>query len=563
MDHDPSDPPGPSAPILPASAAGLPPAGVAAPTGGGAVLGGGAFEGANRFDGLATWQPSIRSADAELLPDKPILDARVRDTLRNDAYVAGGATLHKDNIVGSLFLLNAKPETRILWGAEDETWEREFQEEVESKFTLWAESQSHWADAARINTLTGLVRLAVGVYTAGGEVLASAEWMPNDGRPFRSAVQMIDTDRLSTPPDRFGESNIRAGVERDRRGAPIAYHVRMAHPSDCAYGNLDIDAFRWRRVMAHKPGWGRRNILHVYEQNRPDQSRGIAAMVAALMEMKMTKGFRKVELQRAVVAATYAASIESDLPGADVHAAMGADATSGNPSTQWAMDYLAAVNEYSGGAKNLLIDGAKIPVFMPGTHLKLQSPGNNGPMGDKFEASLLRHIAAPLGVSYEQLSRDYSNTNYSSARAAMGETWKFMLARKKMVADGTGDFIYRLWLEEAINAGGITTLRRRNAPNFYDGLNAEAYAACEWIGAGQGQIDPLKETQAAILKLKNGLSTKEHEIARLAGGDWRKVARQIARERDLDESLGNPSVYDRDTRDAENSLTATPRENDA
>ena len=111
MDDDLSDPLGPSAPILPASAADLPPAGVAAATGGGAVLGGGAFEGANRFDALATWQPSIRSADAELLPDKPILDARVRDTLRNDAYVAGGATLHKDNIVGSLFLLNAKPET--------------------------------------------------------------------------------------------------------------------------------------------------------------------------------------------------------------------------------------------------------------------------------------------------------------------------------------------------------------------------------------------------------------------------------------------------------------------
>ena len=117
MDDDLSDPLGPSAPILPASAADLPPAGVAAATGGGAVLGGGAFEGANRFDALATWQPSIRSADAELLPDKPILDARVRDTLRNDAYVAGGATLHKDNIVGSLFLLNAKPETKILWGA--------------------------------------------------------------------------------------------------------------------------------------------------------------------------------------------------------------------------------------------------------------------------------------------------------------------------------------------------------------------------------------------------------------------------------------------------------------
>ena len=34
----------------------------------------------------------------------------------------------------------------------------------------------------------------------------------------------------------------------------------------------------------------------------------------------------------------------------------------------------------------------------------------------------------------------------------MGETWKHMLTRKKLVADGTADFLYRLWLEEAINA---------------------------------------------------------------------------------------------------------------
>ena len=552
-----NDPGDPSGGILPERTDAEPsPAAVAA------SAGGGAFEASHRFNELATWQPPIRSADAEMLPEKPTLDARARDTLRNDAYVSGGATLHKDNIVGSHFLLNSKPETRVLWGRDDETWEREFQEEVEARFTLWSESPTHWPDAARINTLTGLVRLAVGVYTAGGEVLASAEWMPNDGRPFRSAIQMIDTDRLSTPPDRYGDSSIRGGVERDRRGAPIAYHIRRSHPSD--YGVSDN--WTWRRVMAFRPGWGRKNILHIYEQQRADQSRGISAMVAALSEMRMTKSFRKVELQRAVVAATYAASIESDLPTADVYTAMGADGTTGNPSTQWALDYLNAVNEYSGGAKNLYMDGARIPVFMPGTRLKLQNPGNNGPLGAEFESSLLRHIAASLGVSYEQLSRDYTQTNYSSARASMGETWKHMLTRKKLVADGTADFVYRLWLEEAVNHGEIEALKRRNVPAFYEGLNADAYAACEWIGAGQGQIDPLKETQASILKLRNGLSTKEFEIARLHGGDWRKVARQIARERGMDEELGNTSINEIERAgeaDQEAALGREPQEKDA
>ena len=143
----------------------------------------------------------------------------------------------------------------------------------------------------------------------------------------------------------------------------------------------------------------------------------------------------------------------------------------------------------------------------------------------------------------------------------MGETWKTMQAKKKLVADATANFIYRLWLEEAINYNQIESLKRRDIPKFYDGLNAEAYSACEWIGAGQGQIDPLKETQASVLKLKAGLSTKEIEIARFSGGDWRKVSRQIAREHALDKSYGNPSVYDQaDTTNLENSLTAQPND---
>lgn len=525
------------------------------------AAGGVAYDGSQRSDRLARWNPPIRSADADLLPEKDRIDARVGDTIRNDAFVSGGVRSKKDSIVGARFQLNAKPETLLLFGREDETWEEEFQEEVETKFTLWAESPQNWVDAARRNNLTEHVRLAVGIHAAGGEVLASAEWMPDDGRPYRVAMQMIDAARLSTPMNlgMLPATRIRNGVERDRYGAPIAYHIRNSHPSEGPFFDFsDLKAQQWRRVPARKP-WGRPMILHLFEQDRPDQSRGVSAMVAALSEMRMTKHFRKTELERAVVAATYAASIESEIPE-DVAAALGAGGGDGNPTTQWMADYLAAIGAYAGGANNLHMDGAKIPIFAPGTHLKIQNPGANSPVGDKFEQSLLRYIAAALGVSYEQLSRDYTQTNYSSARAAMGETWKTMQAEKKLVADATASFVYRLWLEEAINYNQLECLKRRRVPAFYDGLNAEAYSACEWVGAGVGQIDPLKETQAALLRIKGGLSTKEYETARITGGDYRKVARQIARERRLDAWYGNPSIYDQDSKDMENSLTASPRE---
>lgn len=521
-----------------------------------------AYDGADEIKKLTQWRPPLQSADADILPSKDILDARSRDTLRNDAYVAGGARLHKDNIVGSHFMLNAKPETKVLWGKDDPKWEAEFQEEVETKFNLWAESPQHWLDAQRVNTLTNLVRLAVGVYTAGGEVLASSEWMRDDGRPYRSALQFIDTDRLSTPWDQQHNRRIRKGVERDYFGAPKAYWIRAEHPNDVSDGVYRFDTYKWRRVAARKP-WGRQQMLHIFEQLRPDQTRGISSMASALTEMRMTKRFRQTELERAIIAASYAASIETDLPSGDLYQAMGGDEN--DPSELWATNFMGAVAQYSGGAKNMHINGSRIPVFWPGTKLRIQNPGAASPSGDKFEASLLRHIAAALDVSYEQLSRDYTQTNYSSARAAMSETWRAMKAKKKIVADRTATFIYRHWLEEAINYNHLETLKRAKAPAFYEGLNAEAYSACEWIGAGQGIIDPLKETQADVLAIREGLETKEAVIARRTGGDYRRTARQRARERDLDESLDLPSIHDapNGTEDMQNALAATPQERES
>ncbi len=522
--------------------------------------GGVSYDGSNVVDKIGMWRPALRSADAEIIPEKGVLDARSRDTIRNDAYVANGQSIHKDHIVGAQFLLNAKPDSKLLFGQLDDVWETEFQEEVESKFMLWAESPQNWVDAGRRRSLTETVRLAVGVDVAGGEVLATAEWMKNDGRPYRTAIQMIDTDRLSDPTLIDFNKRVRGGVEQDEFGAPIAYYIRQAHPSDLRLRARDWDGVaKWDRVPARK-SWGRQMVLHLFEQNRVDQSRGVASMVSALTEMRMTKTFRKSELERAVIAATYAASIESDLPTGDVYAAMGAGSGDTNPASEWLNDYMSQIAEYSGGAKNLHIAGAKIPVFLPGTHLKIQNPGANGPIGDRFEASLLRHIAAAMKVPYSEFSKNYSDANYSSLRAEMATINRSMRSRKKRVADATANFVYRLWLEEAVNYNHLECLKRANVPNFYDGLNSEAYANCDWIGAGMGLIDPLKETQADVLGLKNHLTTLEEVMARRTGSDWRRQLRQMSRERTLETELLESSVYDGDSTDMQNSLAATPQE---
>jgi len=496
---------------------------------------GGAYEGASRFEReLASWRAPLFSPDGEINRDKRTLDARVNDMQRNDGYSMGAISTHRDSVVGAQFTLNARPNLRVL--GLDETWSEEFQEEVEAKFNVWAEAQENWPDAAGRNTFTSLIRLAVVGFVSTGEVLGTAEWKRSVFRPFSTCVQMVDPQRLCNPNDTEDTEYLRRGIEIDRYGEPQAYWFRMGYQTD-SYATAN--AYRWRRVQAYKP-WGRLQVIHIIEQIRPGQTRGVAEMVSALKEMRMTKRFSEVALQNAVINATYAASIESELPREAAYELIGAGAGAGTEAggtlAYW-QKLMTAFEAFYSTAPNIAIDGAKIPHLPPGSKLNLRPIKADSNLGSEFDDRLLRRIAASLGLSYEQFTRDYTKTNYSSARASMAETWKYMQSRKRLVADRFASSIYALWLEEALNRGEITAMPR-NAPSMYDSpMYRAAYTQCDWIGASRGQIDELKETQAAVLRINSGLSTRETEMARL-GVDWRQVFKQLAREKKVAEDNG-------------------------
>jgi lambda family phage portal protein len=499
---------------------------------------GGGLEGAERTSReTVSWQPAIISPDQQINPLKEMADARARDSVQNDGYAMGAVYTHRDSIVGSQYRLNAQPDFEAL-GATQE-WAEEFQRVVESRFNLIADSPECWLDASRMNTLTGLIRLSVGGFLMTGEVLGTAEWLRAANRPCSTAIQMISPSRLSNPDGKADDRYLRRGVVRDFFGAPQGHWIRSSHPGDFTF--FDDSAYVWRFVPAMKP-WGRRQVLHIVEQLQPDQTRGVADMVSVLKQMRMTKKFQDVTLQNAVVNASYAAAIESELPREVVFGSMGVgQAGFGDMLGQ----YLTQLQAYSGNSDNIAIDGVKMPHLFPGTKLSLKPMGTPGGVGTEFEESLLRHVAAALGLSYEQFSRDYSKTNYSSARASMSETWKFMQSRKKVVADRMATMIYTLWLEEDLNAGNLPLPKGMGSEIFYDPVKREALTNCDWIGASRGQIDELKETQAAVMRINSGLSTYEKECARL-GEDFRRIFKQAAREKrmmaELDLTFGTDAT---------------------
>lgn len=489
----------------------------------------GGLEGADaRSRRLASWLPSAGSPDVIINRAKPLADDRGRDLARNDPTTANAVRINQNGVVGTRYRLSATPNWRVL-GATPE-WAEEFQRVVEARFGLVAESPRHWLDARRKLTLTQMIRSAVAGFVVTGECLFVAEWIKDSDRPCRTALQSVSPARLTNPNGVADSATMRRGVELDSRGRPLAYHIQSAHPGDWG---VNFDLWTWKRVRSELP-WGRPQVLHIFDPMESEQNRGLSDLVAAMESMQMTRKFRGVALENAIVNASYAAAIESELPSEVIVAAMGG----GADSSAWTGpigQYLAALDGYIGEANGLRMDGVMIPHLFPGTKLTMKPAGTPGGVGSDFEVSMLRHIAAGLGLSYEELSRDFSRLSYSGGRLSLVSVERQTAARKRLVADGVADFAYGLWLEEELNQmdnvpplPGRSRAETRDA--FYRPLGREAFCSAEWIGASAGQVDELKETQAAMMRIKAGLSTWEAECARL-GKDWRDVYTQQQRER--------------------------------
>lgn len=499
---------------------------------------GGGIEGAEQTSReTMRWTPTQVSPDLAINVNKPMADARARDTAINDGYIYGAVSVHRDSVVGSNFRLVARPNYRVI-GA-DEGWALEYIDTVESLFNLAAESESCWFDASRSLTFTGLVRLVVAAFVYTGEHLSFADYITESDRPFATAIQLLSPDRLSNPngaADGFTgrisgnkRTQYRRGVERDFRGKAVQYWIQDEHPSETTFS---LKPATWSNIPAQLP-WGRQQIIFLKEPMQIDQTRGLSEMVAALKHSRMTRKFSEITLQNAVINASYAAAIESEMPTPELVTALGG----GGEGFDAAIGlFLSRLQEYLGSA-NVAIDGAKIPHFFPGTKLNMKPMGTPGGIGTEFEASLLRRISATLGVSYAELSRDFSKVSYSAARAEMATTGRSMTTRKRMIADRFANSVYQLWLEEQMSLGNLPLPTGRNRTDFYRPMMKEAYSRCSWIGSGKGQIDELKETQAAIMRINAGLSDWGIECARL-GLDYREVFEAQKTQRALADKLG-------------------------
>lgn len=490
--------------------------------------GGAALAGQHQSAGcdLATadWNPVAGSADADLLPDLDTLTARSRDLARNNGLMGGAMQTMRDNIVGSVLKLSAIPDYRLLGWSREQA--REWGNNTEAHFRSWAATPE--CDAGRTLNLLGLTLQALGGAMLDGDALALPLWLPRPGSTWSTRLLMVDANRLSTPTSMMHRADIRAGIEQDYYGAPVAYHILEKHPGDAlaGFGLGSARAQRWTRVPAFT-AWGRRRAIHLHDKERTGQSRGKPIVSAVMREFHMAGKYAHNELQASLANSLVAAFLESDL-SPDAAAALFGD----EPRAAWneSIRQARSIRKLQGGAVIPLPVGARLSSF---------SPGRPNPAFEAFMLAALRHIAAGMNLPYELLLKDFSKSNYSSARAALLEAWRYFNGRRRWLSDYWLQAVYELWLEEAVNAGLV------EASDFYQ--NRYAYCRCRFIFGGKGWVDPVKEVQAVVLRMAAGLSTLEKECAE-QGEDFEEILDQQAIEKAMKEERGLSTAVPNATR---------------
>lgn len=482
---------------------------------------------------MAAWSPYLWSPDGEKNMYRDRIVSRVRDVVRNDGWAAGGITRILDNAIGAKFRPVFKPDHRALKAytgikAFDGTWADEFGRALEAAWRTWAYDPGRFCDAQRNLTVPQIMRVAFRHKLIDGDALAQLLWLPERvgyGRArYATTIQLIDPDRLSNPQLRFDQRNSRGGVEIDELGAAVAYYIRRAHAGDWFSA---ADSVHWDRIE-RETSWGRPIIVHDYEHERASEHRGgTGIFTPVLQRLKMLVQYDGAELDASIVNAIFAAYIESPFDHGMLEEALGGGEEVGQYQSMRADFH---------DERRMAIGEVRLPTLFPGE--KINTVMATRPNGNfaAFEKAVLRNVASAAGLSAQQLSQDWSDVNYSSARAALLESWKTLTRRRDDFGMGFGQPIAAAFVEESMDVDELPL--PRNAPDFAEFRGA--YSRAEWMGPGRGWVDPVAEKQGAVLGMDGCLSTLQMECEE-QGLDYEEVLFQRKRELEMFEELGIPS----------------------
>jgi len=449
------------------------------------------YRGAEQSRLRADWILGASSPDADIW-ERLTLRERARDLIRNDSVASGALDTIGDNVIGYGLMPQSRLNAEAVGFTDEQA--REFQKQAERIFRQWCPH----ADVQGVMHFEDMQNLIVRQTLGDGEALVKRGFVDDEKwRPLGTAFECIEADQLAATSGVGSEDNIKHGIKFGPRGERLAYVFDKGGGTG-SENTLEVPV---------RDEAGRPNIFHLYHMKRPGQVRGYSFLAPAMTLFKDRADYLEAEIVTARVLACFGVFITTQ---DDPYSAAQAGATvDGELKTD------------SEGNRLETLEPGIIEYLKAGEEINAVDPKRPGSQFVGFMEHVLRNIATSLNIPYELLFKDFSKTNYSSARAALLEAWRFFMRMRKWMVRLFCQPVWELVLEEAY-------LRRMiHAPNFYE-LKYE-YTNATWIGPGRGWVDPVKEVTASVDSRKNRLTTLADEVA-AQGRDWEEVLEQSARE---------------------------------
>lgn len=404
---------------------------------------------------IGVWNDPV--PDYSRTAPNPMIRNRARYLVANSAVSARSAQAFVDNVVGPGIALLPKIADAELKAVLLDAW-------------------NAWTDVADVDGLLnfyGLQALAVRMMFIDGEVFV--RFTTADDGSLR--LQLLPAEFIDTTITR---DNVIGGIEFDAAGRRSAFYVYEWHP-----GN-PLRLPKSNRVSSTE-------VLQIFRPTIPGQVRGISALVPIMTKLNDLDQFDRATLVKQKTGALLTGFITTP---------------NENP--------LGAVNA-DDGVWTASLEPGTIQRLSPGESLEFSDPPETAGYSD-FAKTQLRLIASGLGLPYNILSGDLSDTSYSSARVGLIEFRKYVDALQWQFVHMFCRPVFHRWVELEVLRGAL--------PLPESGLQ-QYIRNVTWAPPSMQMTDPQREVDAMVRAIRAGLMSREMAVASL-GYDLAEVDAQIA-----------------------------------
>lgn len=419
------------------------------------------FDGASNSRRTKGWKADSTSANAELKNSLETLRNRSRDMVRNNSYAKTAIDVITTNTIGT----GIRPSPNI----KDEN-KKKAVIDLWNVFAKTCDFDSHF-------DFYGLQEIVMRTIAESGECLILKK-VVKDGENLPLKLQVLEPDFISKDDDTFNLdllNNMRVvqGVKFDKNGKRLGVYLYKQHPGD-------TDSYTNERVFVKSE-----DIIHIFKVERPGQARGLPWGSSALILLKDLADYQDATLLRQKIASCFSIFIEDTT-------------TEPASGTTEQGDLLEK------------IEPGIIEYLPPNKKVTFAQPPSNDGYGAYIKV-VVQSIASAYGVTYESISGDLGNINFSSGRMGWLEYQKRIVSwQYNLIVPQLCDVVWKWFIDIALLIGKI---------------NIDCTA--EWTPARREMIDPVKEINGISLSVRNGLQSWQ-EAVRAQGYDPNQVAKEMS-----------------------------------